>query len=149
MIPLLGYGEANPRTRLRNAPAHLRVMYRTSVAPSGCWEFQGCRDVKGYGKARDDDGRSVAPHLITYRYQFGTVPEGLEVDHLCFNRACVRPDHLEAVTREENVRRGRVNQNADKTQCDYGHPLGVDRRVCTPCNTRRTREYRARLAVGA
>jgi hypothetical protein len=78
-----------------------------------CWVWIGARHGNGYGAFWDGE-RVVTAH----RFSFGPVPEGLELDHLCANRACIRPLHLEAVTHAENIRRGA----ARVTHCPAGHP---------------------------
>lgn len=84
-----------------------------------CWEWMACRFPLGYGLAWWD-GRNRLAHVVSYELSFGPVPEGLELDHLCRNRSCVRPDHLEPVTHKTNVRRGLLFKNA--THCPHGHP---------------------------
>lgn len=72
---------------------------------SPCWIWQLVRHRKtGYGQVRDGD-RKVYAHRQMYEQARGPVPPGLELDHLCRVHACVNPDHLEPVTRQENVRR--------------------------------------------
>lgn len=112
----------------------------------GCWIWGAAQTDQGYGSFRVD-GRSVAAHRWAYVEARGPVPEGLELDHLCRNRSCVRPDHLEAVTHVENVRRGRAGWNsATKMHCPRGHPytganlmLSRGSRLCRTCQREHNR----------
>lgn len=70
-----------------------------------CWEWTGCLTTQGYGQFRLD-GRNEGAHRVAWTWFFGPIPEGREMDHLCRNRGCVRPSHLEPVTRKENTDRG-------------------------------------------
>lgn len=69
-----------------------------------CWEWQGGMNHAGYGLFHIDN-RNVLAHRFMYEMLVGPIPEGLVIDHLCSNRVCIRPDHLEAVTQVENIRR--------------------------------------------
>lgn len=101
-------------------------------APTGCHEWPGFRnkDKKGrpsYGKATFY-GKLRSIHKIVWEHFNGPVPEGLELDHLCRNLICANTDHLEPITHQENILRGRnfVAQYAQRTHCDKGHPLDGD-----------------------
>lgn len=133
-----------------------RLWKRVDVTVDGCWTWTGGGNGIGHGKIHTPNGRKYV-HRLTYEAAYGPIPEGLEIDHLCRNRGCVRPDHLEAVTHEENVRRGDSGKwITAKTHCPQGHPYAGDnlrvdslgRRLCVTC-TRITRnkynvKYRAR-----
>ncbi len=91
--------------RLSGVPYQEQDMgYKTA-----CWVWQRARSRSGYGQAYD--GRMMRPaHRVYYEREYGEVPKGLVLDHLCRLRACVNPAHLEPVTHAENVRRGNVTK---------------------------------------
>lgn len=93
-----------------SVPPIYRVLARCRVAVSGCWEFQGYCNKAGYGSVsvgrRKNGTKNVELiHRISYRHFVGPISEGLTVDHLCRNKSCCNPDHLEAVTLKENILR--------------------------------------------
>lgn len=69
-----------------------------------CWLWTGFIDADGYGMVRYR-GQSIGAHRMAWQLLVGPIPAGMDLDHLCFVRACTRPDHLEVVTRSENSRR--------------------------------------------
>ncbi len=81
-------------------------------SPSGCWEWTGGRNDKGYGTVRWDDKNRLA-HRIAYTLAIGPIPDGLGVCHTCDNPPCCRPDHLFPGTQLDNIRdakaKGRLN----------------------------------------
>lgn len=115
----------------------------------GCWNWTAAQNGVGYGVIGSGGkyGRIVCAHRLSYEIANGPIPPGLVIDHLCRNPACVNPDHLEAVTQGENLRRGswaigvRVAPHP-KTHCPQGHALTGDNlrvdsrghRVCKQCD---------------
>lgn len=91
---------------------------------NGCWEWQGYIHTSGYGRYYKSHGKTFLVHREMYKYVKGEIPEDLVIDHLCRNRKCANPDHMEVVTRGENVLRGTAPsaQHAKVTHCPQGHP---------------------------
>ena len=86
------------------AKSYERFLSRVHVAASGCWEMNGWHDRDVYAHFHRSKNKSKA-HRISYEFYKGTIPNGLTIDHLCKNKGCVNPEHLEAVTKEENASR--------------------------------------------
>lgn len=78
---------------------------RISEDENGCWNWRLALNTGGYGLCFRRDWRGLA-HRFTYTHLVGTIPDGMQLDHLCRKRACVNPDHLEPVTAATNVQRG-------------------------------------------
>jgi len=100
---------------------------------TNCWSWKGHIGTLGYGQFRFNYKR-ISPHRFSYEIHKGKIPKGLVIDHLCRNPKCVNPDHLEVVTRAENVMRGFSPHaiNARKTHCKKGHKLDESRK-CKKC----------------
>jgi len=106
--------------------ANIRFWRNVNKIPNGCWEWLASRSGNGYGGFYLS-GRKVKAHRFAYETLIGIIPEGLEIDHLCRNRKCVNPSHMELVTRSENIRRGLLPEigrqyQQSKTCCPKGHP---------------------------
>jgi len=121
------------RARYRLSPRHAqRFRDRFDInSVTGCWLWK-LRLSKGYGRFGYDKRVELA-HRVAYWHWVGKIPKGLELDHLCRTRHCVNPNHLEAVTQQENIRRGEAGKitgarQRAKIHCKHGHKF-------TPQNT--------------
>ena|SRR3990167_3261492 len=116
-----------------------------------CWNWKGSR-IQGYGYFRLGKWRRA--HRISYEWSKGKIPNGLQIDHLCRNRSCVNPNHMELVTLQENVKRGDSGLwQKLKTHCPQGHEynkenigswgLKRNKRSCKICHKLRERNRKA------
>lgn len=133
-------------------PPQVRFWSRIDERDDGCWRWTGSAPNPGYGRFYVD-GRKVYAHRFAYEFLIGPIPDGTEIDHLCRNRRCVNPAHLEAVSHAVNIRRSTspLAAKARQTHCVNGHPFddantyiapnGV--RKCRACGRERRRRYRA------
>lgn len=107
----LGFGDSQTL-----APVEVRY-WRKVCQTAGCWIWRGGHDGDGYGSF--NNGHGALAHRWLWEYLNGSIAAGMELDHLCRRRDCVRPDHLEPVTHAENMARGSVR---NRTHCKRGHP---------------------------
>ena len=106
-------------------------------------EWQGARDAQGYGRCRIGRVMDMA-HRVAWELTQGPIPPGLQIDHLCRNRACVNPDHLEPVTPKVNSERssaGAVNRARmlARTHCKRNHEFTLENTAIRANGTRRCR----------
>lgn len=119
-----------------------------------CWNWTGADNGHGYG-VFSIHARQQYAHRIAYELHVGPIPAGTEIDHLCRNRRCVNPDHLEAVSHAVNMHRGDTiaAKNAAKTHCPKGHPFDDANTAYRPNGGRRCRacaaEYQRKRRAGA
>lgn len=120
------------------AKALARFWPKINKQDDGCWQWTAGSYADGYGGFHLD-GRYIGAHRAAWFLLVGDVPDGLVLDHLCRNRRCVNPEHLEPVTSTENTARGVgvAAMNARKTHGPCGHPYDVftpsGRRYCRSC----------------
>lgn len=117
------------------------------AAPGGCWEWTGKTLPNSYGQITIAK-KHIYSHRVSFEIHRGQIPDGLHIDHLCRNRTCCNPEHLEAVTCRENIMRSPIAPaavNARKTQCDAGHEFTAENtgrggggRYCRTCARKRS-----------
>jgi len=155
------YGDPNKKVGQGYTPEEERFLAK--IVKRECWEWQGRKDQRGYGRFTID-GKNYIAHRWSYKKYVGDLIEGLTVDHLCHNPGCVNPKHLRQVSYRENViGNGKTNAayvNSQKTECLRGHPFSEENiyvyktkwgtmRLCKQCQLLRQRRYRRkkRLAL--
>ena len=129
----------------------LRILKALKYNPqTQCWEYLNKPDHDGYARPVLN-GKKVRLHRV-----INNTPEGLVTDHLCKNRLCVNPAHLETVTNHENIKRGNTGKNKKgkfKDVCKNGHLLSGEnlyitpqgRRYCRTCNRISVKKYHSRI----
>lgn len=137
-----------------------RLMERTEIDPiTGCWLWTGPQNGRGYGQMWVGNSKLYV-HRVSYEEYIGPIPDGLQLDHRCRTRNCLRPGHLEPVTGKVNILRGTSFSavNARKTKCSKGHEFSREntwvssrnRRICRACERERSRiKYARRTARAA
>lgn len=94
--------------------------FMSHVEQRECWIWCGGTQSRGYGSATDGTGKSMLAHRASWELHRGAIPDGQTVDHLCHNKLCVNPEHLELVPLRVNCARG---AGSSPLYCVNGHPL--------------------------
>lgn len=146
----------NPTQRALDPIAHIRE--RCTETDAGCWEWLQRRNDHGYGEVNLTNYAHISKlvHVLTYTHLVGPIADDMELDHLCRNRACCNPAHLEQVTHLTNIDRGEWRQKcaeywASRTHCTNGHEYTREntrirtdgRRCCRACKREWARRKRA------
>lgn len=125
------------------------ILSKLEFGKNGCWNWTGFKQ-SGYG-VTSKNGKVKKAHRIVYEMLVGPVKKGLCLDHLCRNRSCCNPNHLEQVTLKENILRGEgiTAKNARRTHCKNNHPFDKENtfwkkgggRRCKKCLSDYQRKY--------
>lgn len=137
-------------------PKTLEQRFREKISPvrneeADCWHWKAFKDRSGYG-GFVIDGKTRRAHRVAYEWWCSLIPEGLVIDHICGQRDCVNPNHLQAVSRAENTRRGDGGKIwRERSHCSMGHEFTEENtfhrsdggRGCRVCRKERNRRYHA------
>jgi len=135
-----------------------RFMAKVDKQENGCWLWTGAKDRGGYGEFHiliNGQKKMEIAHRFSYEHFVAKLQGKQVIDHLCRNRGCVNPQHLEAVSTHENIMRGigLASINSSKTHCKNGHEFTAENtyfrkgagRQCRMCRVIENRKYRTGL----
>lgn len=125
------------------------VANKLQETDAGCWEWTGHRHERGYGRIVLDK-KNVSVHRLLYELFNGPIPDGWVIDHMCENKPCSNPAHLDACTHTDNIERHwTIHPERDSnTHCSRGHKFDdvgwiIDKqdRACKKCYKMRQDKY--------
>lgn len=131
-----------------------RILVKVEIIES-CWIWNGVPSTSGYGKISIENTPKYT-HRVMFEYYYGQICPDLQIDHLCKNKLCVNPIHLEQVSQKTNILRSECPSaiNARKTHCKRGHEFNdtntaivKNRRVCRSCRRMRLQMWRKNIAL--
>lgn len=143
----LGHDQQLPTHRQRSDV--VKFLEKVEIVPGGCWGWKGRVSDNGYTYYRSREHGVYHGHRMSYLLFVGPLDPDKEIDHLCRNKGCVNPDHLEQVTASTNLRRAKPWTACDRLHPDAATRLGKrkdGRDYCQECQRTRERERRARFA---
>lgn len=124
-------------------PIQIKNFFSKIKESGSCWLWTADKICGGYGRF-SFNGRLVLAHRFSYEFFNEEIPKGLQIDHLCRNRGCVNPEHMEVVTNRENMMRGlspslTSKRQLSKTHCPQNHPYSGENLYLDPNGGRRCR----------
>lgn len=115
-----------------------RFNAKYTIDINNCWVWHASKLKNGYALFTDQNGKTVTGHRWSYQQFIGLIPNGLVVDHICRNPSCVNPNHLQAISQSNNIKRSLlVKVRSARTHCKHGHEF-------TPENTKYIKGQRGR-----
>ena len=147
--------------KITNLCAWFKTRYE--VADNGCWLWIGAKYSNGYGQTKIPGTRKfTGAHRLSYQIHISAIPNGLVLDHLCGNKGCVNPTHLEVVSQKENLRRAgttdrivaMAHERHEAKHCSRGHLLDGENlyvypngkhRACKICMAMLRRSYQQKI----
>jgi len=121
-----------------------------------CWYWVSSKTINGYGQF-SLNGKTKLAHRLSYEHFKEKIPKELQINHICRTRHCVNPDHLEAITQQENIGKGLGGiNNRIKTHCPQGHEYSKEntqirpngKRNCRICHRIGSNQYNQRKKLG-